>query len=100
MSKWYWRTLLGNKCGQGHNLPDTWDSRYQDDSLDPRDVTASRSNTNKQGIDKINITPNISTNWILIIYALLRDREPQKSELRTSSYDVIKWLKLGSMFIL
>jgi hypothetical protein len=27
-----------------------------------RDLTASRSNTNKQYIDKINITPNISTN--------------------------------------
>jgi hypothetical protein len=28
----------------------------------PRDRTANRSNTNKCGIDKINITPNISTN--------------------------------------
>jgi hypothetical protein len=44
---------------QGHNLPGTWDSSYQGDSLDPRDRTASRSNASKHGIDKINITPNI-----------------------------------------
>jgi hypothetical protein len=39
-----------------------------------RDLTASRSNTNKHGIDKIYITPNIRTNCIIITYALLRDR--------------------------
>jgi hypothetical protein len=48
---------------QGHNVPGTWDSSYQGDSLDPRDLAASRSNTNRHGIDKINITPNIITNW-------------------------------------
>jgi hypothetical protein len=43
-------------------------------SSDPRDRTASRSNTNKHDIDKINITPNIWTYCILTIYASLRDR--------------------------
>jgi hypothetical protein len=59
---------------QGHNLPGIWDSRYQDDSSDPRDLTASRSNPVKHGIAKINITPNMRTNCIIIIYTLLRDR--------------------------
>jgi hypothetical protein len=39
-----------------------------------RDLTAKRSNTDKHGIGKINITSIISTNRIIIIYALLRDR--------------------------
>jgi hypothetical protein len=39
-----------------------------------RDLTASRSNTDKHGIDKINITPNIRISCVIIIYALLRDR--------------------------
>jgi hypothetical protein len=39
----------------------------------PRDLTASRSNTNRHGIGKINITPSMSTNWI-ITYTKLRDR--------------------------
>jgi hypothetical protein len=43
-------------------------------SSDSRDLTAIRSNTNKRGIGKINITPNISTNCIIIFYVLLRDR--------------------------
>jgi hypothetical protein len=30
--------------------------------------------TNKHGIDKINITPYIRTNCIIMIYAKLRDR--------------------------
>jgi hypothetical protein len=68
------KNIIGYKSGQGHNLPGTWDSSYQGDSSDPRDRTASRSNTNKHGIDKINITPTISTNWIIINYASLRDR--------------------------
>jgi hypothetical protein len=59
---------------QGHKLPGTWDSTYQGDSSDPRDLTASRSNTIKHGIDKIIITPNIRTNWIIMNYAKLRDR--------------------------
>jgi hypothetical protein len=37
-------------------------------------LTASRSNTNEHGIDKINITPNIGTYFIIMIYTLLRDR--------------------------
>jgi hypothetical protein len=37
--------------------------------------TASRSNTIRHGIDKINITPNIRTYCMIMIYALLRDRE-------------------------
>jgi hypothetical protein len=39
-----------------------------------RDLTAKRSNTNKHSIEKINIIPNIRTNYIIIIYASLRDR--------------------------
>jgi hypothetical protein len=39
-----------------------------------RVLTTKRSNTDKHGIDKINITPNIITNCIIIIYASLRDR--------------------------
>jgi hypothetical protein len=58
---------------QGHNLPGTWDSSYPGDSSDPRD-SASRTNTNKHGIGKINITPYISTNWIIMIYVKLQDR--------------------------
>jgi hypothetical protein len=38
------------------------------------DLTAKRSNTNKHGISKINITPNIRINYIIIIYVSLRDR--------------------------
>jgi hypothetical protein len=68
------KNIIGYKSGQGHNLPDTWDSSYQGDSSDPRDLIASRSNTNKHGKDKINMTPNISRNWIIMIYAKLRDR--------------------------
>jgi hypothetical protein len=33
-----------------------------------RDLAASRSNTNKHGIYKINITPNIRINYIVIIF--------------------------------
>jgi hypothetical protein len=32
------------------------------------ELTASRSNTNRHGIDKINITSNIRTNCIIMIY--------------------------------
>jgi hypothetical protein len=35
-----------------------------------RDLTASRSNSNKHCIGKINITPNIRTKYTLIIYIL------------------------------
>jgi hypothetical protein len=38
-----------------------------------RVLTASRSNSNKHGIGKINITPNISTKYILIIYMMKYD---------------------------
>jgi hypothetical protein len=68
------KNIIGYKSGQGYNLPGTWDSSYHGDSLDPRERTASRSNTNRHGIDKINITPNIRTYCIIMIYALLRDR--------------------------
>jgi hypothetical protein len=34
-------------------------------------LAANRSNTNKHGIGKINITSNISTNCIVIFYAML-----------------------------
>jgi hypothetical protein len=39
-----------------------------------RVLTAKRSNIDKHGIGKINITPNINTNCIIIFYVLLRDR--------------------------
>jgi hypothetical protein len=39
-----------------------------------RDLTASRSNTYNHCIGKINITPNMRTNYVIIIYVLLRDR--------------------------
>jgi hypothetical protein len=53
------KNIIEYKSGQEHNLHGTWDSSYHGDSSDPRDRTASRSNTNKHGIDKINITPNM-----------------------------------------
>jgi hypothetical protein len=34
-----------------------------------RNLAASRSNTNKHGMGKINITPNIRTNCIIIFFA-------------------------------
>jgi hypothetical protein len=36
-----------------------------------RVLTAKRSNTDKHGICKINITPNIRINYVIIIYASL-----------------------------
>jgi hypothetical protein len=63
-----------NKSGQGHNLPRTQDSRYQLALQMIRDLTTKCSNTNRHGIGKINITPNIRTNRVIIIYAMLRDR--------------------------
>jgi hypothetical protein len=39
-----------------------------------QNLAASRSNTNKHGIGKINITPNIGTNHVRIIYVILRER--------------------------
>jgi hypothetical protein len=54
------------QSGQGHNLPGTWDSRYQLALQMTRVLTASRINTNKHGIYKINITPNISTKCIIV----------------------------------
>jgi hypothetical protein len=47
---------------------------YQDDLQVTRNLAASRSITNKHGIDKINITPNINKNCVIMFYALLRDR--------------------------
>jgi hypothetical protein len=39
-----------------------------------RVLTAKRSNTDKHGIYKINITPNIRINCVIIVYTMLRDR--------------------------
>jgi hypothetical protein len=39
-----------------------------------RVLTAKRSDTDKHGIGKINFTPNIRINCIIIIYTLLQDR--------------------------
>jgi hypothetical protein len=36
--KYYPKTILGNKSGQGHNLPGTWDSKYHDDSSNPHNL--------------------------------------------------------------
>jgi hypothetical protein len=82
---------------QGHNLPDTWESSYQGDSSDPRDLTASRSNTNKHGIDKINITPNISTNLIIMIYAKLRDRGIETTKIGVTIKEL--WFYKRSMWL-
>jgi hypothetical protein len=73
MNKWYWRTLLGKMWSRAQLA---WHLKFQllgwlFRSSKPR---ASRSNTNKHGIDKINITPNIRKNWIIMIYTSLRDR--------------------------
>jgi hypothetical protein len=43
--------------------------RYQLGLQVTRNLAASRSNTNKYSIGKINITPNIRTNCIIMIYA-------------------------------
>ena len=43
-------------------------------SSDPRDLTANRSNTNKHGINKINVTPNVRISCVIIIDVLLQDR--------------------------
>jgi hypothetical protein len=51
-----------------------------------RNLAASHSNTNKHGIGKIIITPNISTRCVIIIYALLRDR---RFENRSYGYKVM-----------
>jgi hypothetical protein len=82
---------LGNKSGQGHNLPGTRDSRHQDNLQVTRNLAASRSNTNKHGIGKINIThKNKLYNNDLRIATRSWDRELLRSELRSSGYDVIK----------
>jgi hypothetical protein len=76
---------------QGHNLPGTWDSRYQGDSSDPRDLIVSRSNTNKHGMDKINITPIIRIklcNNNLRVATRSWERELLRSELWLRSYDL------------
>jgi hypothetical protein len=52
-----------------------------------RALTASHSNTNKHGIDIINITPNIRIDHgidIIIIYALLRDRGNETTKFRVT----------------
>jgi type II secretory pathway component HofQ len=61
----------------------------------PRDLTASRSNTNKHGIDKINITPNIIKKLNdndLRVATRLTQLERIKSELKRRSYDFPKVL--------
>jgi hypothetical protein len=39
-----------------------------------RVLTAKRRNTDKDGIGKINITPNIRINCVIIFYTPIRDR--------------------------
>jgi hypothetical protein len=59
-----------------------------------RVLTAKHNNTDKHGIGKINITPNIRINCVIIIYALLRDRgieNPLRSEFGLKSYDFHKF---------
>jgi hypothetical protein len=73
-----------------------------------RDLTSKRSNTNKHGIDRINITPTIRTNCIIMIYALLQDRGFENYQNRSYDYKVMilreiyvmKQLKLGLELIL
>jgi hypothetical protein len=57
-----------------------------------RDRTASRSNTDKHGIGKINITSNIRINCVIVnlcVATRSRVRELLRSELRLRSYDFI-----------
>jgi hypothetical protein len=54
-----------------------------------RVLTAKRSNTDKHGIGKINITPNIRTKRIIIIYASLRDRGLENHYNRSYDYEVM-----------
>jgi hypothetical protein len=62
MSQWLTGTLLGKeKSNQGHNLPETRDSRYQLGLQVTHNLAATRNNTNKHGIVKINITPIMRT---------------------------------------
>jgi hypothetical protein len=53
------------------------------------DLTTSRSNTDKHGIGKINITPNIRINCVIIIYASLRDRGFENYRNRSYGYKVV-----------
>jgi hypothetical protein len=55
-----------------------------------RDLTASRSNTNKHCIGKINITPNMRKlrNNNLRVAMRSWDREPPRSESWLRSYDL------------
>jgi hypothetical protein len=59
-----------------------------------RDLTASRSNTNKHCIGKINITPNMRKlrNNNLHVAMILTQLERIKSELKRRSYDFLKIL--------
>jgi hypothetical protein len=54
-----------------------------------RVLTAKRSNTDKHGIGKINITSNIRINCVLIIYASLRDRGFENHCNRSYGYEVM-----------
>jgi hypothetical protein len=45
-----------------------------------RNLAASRSNTDKHDIDKINITPNIRIYCVIMIYAMLRDRRTRTTK--------------------
>jgi hypothetical protein len=74
---------------QGHNLPEIQDFQATGCSSDSHNLAANHSNTHKHGIGKINITPNISTNCIIIFYAMLREREFENYQNQSYCYKVM-----------
>jgi hypothetical protein len=68
--------------------------RYQLGIQDSRNLAAKRSNTNKHSIGKINITPNIGTNCIIMIYASQLDPRFENHEIRIYGLRVMISLKI------
>ena len=58
-----------------------------------RVLTAKRSNTDKHGIGKINITSNIRINCVIIIYALVRDSRNMNGSNRSQNDGVMIFLR-------
>jgi hypothetical protein len=63
--------------------------RYQLGLQVTRNLATIRSNTNKHGIEKINITPTISTNYLIMFYASKRDPMFDNHQIRNYSYKVM-----------
>jgi hypothetical protein len=75
MSPWLTGTLLGKeKSDQGHNLPYTWDSRYQVGlQIIVTFLLSIAILTIKQIMGMVTLHQSIWTNNVIIFYALLRD---------------------------